>query len=181
VKKLALLLAGSIACAAIPTAPAFATDESPAGIATAMDAAVDARTDVADFLDGKDLKPGQFVWRDSRASGEPRLVISLGDQLAYLYRGDRLVAVSTVSTGKPGHQTPMGIFPVLGKKTMHYSRKYDDAPMPFMQRLDNYGIALHAGRNPGYPASHGCIRLPSDFAKKLYGVTEVGTEVMIAA
>jgi lipoprotein-anchoring transpeptidase ErfK/SrfK len=64
---------------------------------------------------------------------------------------------------------------------MYRSKKYDNAPMPFMQRIDNYGIALHAGHNPGYAASHGCVRLPTAFAKKLFGVTDVGTPVYIGA
>jgi hypothetical protein len=178
--KLALMLAGVAACVSM-TAPAQAADESPAGIAAAMDATTDARSDVADFLDGKDLKAGDYVWRDTGGSGPVKMVISLGDQMGYLYRGDDLVAVTTVSTGKDGHSTPVGVFPVLAKEKMHHSKKYDNAPMPWMQRLDNYGIALHAGHNPGYAASHGCIRLPAAFAKKLYGVTEVGTTVMIGA
>ena len=101
--------------------------------------------------------------------------------MAYLYRGEQLVAVSTVSSGTEKNPTPTGIFPILAKKTMHHSKKYDNAPMPFMQRLDQYGIALHAGKLPGYPASHGCIRLPAKFAAKLFGVTDVGSTVYIAA
>jgi lipoprotein-anchoring transpeptidase ErfK/SrfK len=108
-------------------------------------------------------------------------VVSLGDQLAFLYRGDELVAVSTISTGKDEKPTPTGIFSVLDKKPFYRSKKYDNAPMPWMQRIDDYGIALHGGFNPGYPASHGCIRLPVDFAKKLFTVTGVGTPVYIGA
>jgi len=107
--------------------------------------------------------------------------ISLGDQMAYLYRGDTLIAASTVSTGKDGHPTPPGIFSILDKKELAHSNKYDNAPMPYMQRIDQYGIALHAGFNPGRPASHGCVRLPKDFAKKLYSVTDLGTPVLIGA
>ena len=179
--KLALMLAGVAAAVSMTSAPAFAYDESPEAVATATDATTYARGDVADFLDGKDLKAGSYVWRDTGGDGPLKMVVSLGDQRGYLYRGDRLVAVTTVSTGKPGHTTPVGIFPVLAKETMHHSKKYDNAPMPFMQRIDNYGIALHAGHVPDYPASHGCIRLPAGFAKKLYGVTDVGTTVMIGA
>ena len=179
--KLALMLAGATLCASLNAAPAFAYDESPAAIETAIDATTDARSDVNDFLDGEHLKAGDFVWRDSGGSGPLKMVVSLADQRGYLYRGGDLVAVTTVSTGKDGHPTPLGIFPVLQKKEMHHSKKYDNAPMPFMQRLDNYGIALHAGHVPNYPASHGCIRLPAGFAKKLYGVTRVGTTVMIGA
>ena len=75
-----------------------------------------------------------------------------------------------------GMVTPLGFWSVLEKKRFHRSRKYDNAPMPFMQRLDEYGIALHGGNNPGYPASHGCVRLPMKFAENLYGLTRVGGE-----
>lgn len=108
-------------------------------------------------------------------------MVSIADQTAYLYRGDTLIAVSSVSTGREGHPTPVGVFPIKAKEVMHRSKKYDDAPMPFMQRIDDYGIALHAGQNPGYPASHGCVRLPAAFAKKLFSVTETGTEVAISS
>ena len=91
------------------------------------------------------------------------------------------MAVSSVSSGTAKTPTPTGIFEVLEKKTMHHSRKYDNAPMPFMQRIDRFGIALHAGHLPGRPASHGCVRLPKQFAQKLFGVTGVGTTVMIGA
>ena len=114
-------------------------------------------------------------------SGEERVVVSLGDQMAYLYRGETLVAASTISSGKPGKDTPAGIFSVLAKQPLGHSRKYENAPMPWMQRIDEYGIALHAGLNPGTPASHGCVRLPSAFARKLYSVTDVGTPVLIGA
>jgi lipoprotein-anchoring transpeptidase ErfK/SrfK len=70
---------------------------------------------------------------------------------------------------------------VLGKQRMHHSKKYDNAPMPWMQRIDQYGIAMHGGHNPGYPASHGCIRMPNAFAKKLFSVTDLGTPVIIGA
>jgi lipoprotein-anchoring transpeptidase ErfK/SrfK len=109
------------------------------------------------------------------------VVVSLTDQLAYLYRGDTLMAVATISTGVEGRDTPTGIFAVRGKTPMYHSKKYDNAPMPFAQFIDEYGIAMHAGFNPGYPASHGCIRLPAAFAKKLYTVTPVGTPVYIGA
>ena len=91
------------------------------------------------------------------------------------------MAVATISSGEPGRDTPTGIFTVLNKKTMHRSKKYDDAPMPFAQFIDTYGIALHAGHNPGHPASHGCVRLPAKFAAKLYQVTDLGTPVLIGA
>ncbi|MEQ7873250.1 L,D-transpeptidase family protein [Sphingomonas sp. ASV193] len=179
--KLALALAASALCALTAPTAAFASDESETAIAAASTAAVDARVDSMDLLGAKSLKPGAYVWHDNGSPEAPRVVISLGDQLAYVYRGDQLIAVSTISSGKPGKDSPAGEFNVLAKEEMHRSKKYDDAPMPWMQRIDNYGIALHAGFNPGYPASHGCIRLPAAFAKKLYGITDVGTTVLIGA
>jgi lipoprotein-anchoring transpeptidase ErfK/SrfK len=107
------------------------------------------------------------------------VVVSIPLQRAYVFDDGALVASSPVSTGKRGHETPAGTFRILQKKVRHRSSKYDNAPMPYMQRLTNYGIALHAGRLPGYPASHGCIRLPWGFAKKLYGLTDHGTKVTI--
>ena len=108
-----------------------------------------------------------------------RVVVSLAEQKAYVFQGGELIATSPVSTGKRGHETPVGTFRILQKKVHHRSSKYDNAPMPYMQRLTSYGIALHAGRLPGYPASHGCIRLPSGFARKLYGMTDHGTPVTV--
>ena len=126
------------------------------------------------------LAPGSYVWAAKLpAEGKPRVVIDLVTQMAYAFRGDQLVGASTISSGKTGKQTPLGFWPILEKKKFHRSRKYNNAPMPFMQRLDNYGIALHGGLNPGYPASNGCVRLPMKFAEKLYALTRVGTEVVI--
>jgi len=98
-----------------------------------------------------------------------------------VYRNGVPIAVSTVSTGREGRETPTGEFTILQKEVVHRSRTYDDAPMPYMQRLTWKGVAMHAGRLPGYRASHGCIRLPRGFAKLLYGITEIGTPVTIQA
>jgi len=127
------------------------------------------------------LKPGDFVWRENASAivGAPRLLVSIADQRAYLYRGETIVAVTTVSTGRKGHATPTGTFKITEKRAVHFSSKYDNAPMPHMQRLTNDGIALHAGYIPGRPASHGCVRLPAKFAKALFKVTSVGTPVTI--
>jgi predicted dithiol-disulfide oxidoreductase (DUF899 family) len=178
----ALALAGSCVLAtAVASTPAFALETYEAKM-EASDAASQARADVLDVFGPKVLKPGQYVWRDvPEAAGPQRVVVSLSDQLAYVYRGDTLVAVSTISSGQPGRDTPTGIFSVLDKRPMYRSKKYDNAPMPWMQRIDDYGIALHAGYNPGAPASHGCVRLPAAFAKKLYSVTDIGTSVYIGA
>lgn len=181
-KKLALALAASATFALGLPAAAATTIETPEAKMEAASAADIARADMIAVFGDRMPKPNQYLWReDAPTAGEPRVIISLFDQLAYLYRGDELVAVSTISSGKAGKDTPTGIFPIQEKKVFHRSRKYDDAPMPFMQRLDQYGIALHAGHNPGEPASHGCVRLPKQFAERLYKVTEVGTPVLIGA
>jgi lipoprotein-anchoring transpeptidase ErfK/SrfK len=126
------------------------------------------------------LKPGEYKWvAEIPDSGDAKVVIDTLTQRFYVYRGDRLVGISTISSGKKGKETPLGFWKVFLKKKLGYSRKYDNAPMPYMQMYDHAGIAFHAGPNPGYPASHGCVRLPKAFAQKLYGLTKVGTEVII--
>jgi lipoprotein-anchoring transpeptidase ErfK/SrfK len=108
-----------------------------------------------------------------------RILVSIPQQKAWVFAGAALVATSPVSTGKPGHETPTGIFHILQKAVHHRSNRYSNAPMPFMQRLTQSGVALHAGHLPGYPASHGCIRLPWGFAKRLYGLTGGGSRVTV--
>jgi hypothetical protein len=126
------------------------------------------------------LAPGEYVWLDEvPKEGDPKVIIDLLTQTAYAYRGDVLVGAASISSAKEGKSTPLGFWKVLQKKKFHRSRKYNNAPMPFMQRIDEFGIALHGGDNPGYPASHGCVRMPMKFAEKLYGLTKVGTEVII--
>ena len=181
-KPLALALAASGMLALAAPVAANTWLETPEARTAATEAADAARADMLAKFGKDSLKPGQYLW-DTRAasSGTPRVIVSLEDQMAYLYRGNELVAVSTISSGKPGNDTPMGIFPIKEKKVMHRSRKYDNAPMPHMQRLDDYGIALHAGYLPGRPASHGCVRLPAEFAAKLFRETRIGTTVLIGA
>ena len=126
------------------------------------------------------LRPGQFLWAaDIPKDGETKVVIDTLTQLFYVYRADHLVGVATISSGKKGRETPLGFWAVMNKQVKGYSRKYDNAPMPFMQMYDSKGIAFHAGPNPGYPASHGCVRLPLKFAERLYGLTQMGTKVVI--
>ena len=126
------------------------------------------------------LGPGQYIWAtNGPSSGPVLLTIDLTAQRAIVYRDGVPIAASAISTGSLGRETPSGTFTILEKKVMHRSTTYDDAPMPFMQRLTSKGIAIHAGDLPGYPASHGCIRLPNAFAKQLYAITELGTPVMI--
>ena len=126
-----------------------------------------------------ELSPNQFVWKDN-GSGEPvSIVISLMEQRAFVYRGSTMIAATTISSGKDGKDTPLGTYPILQKNAVHKSSLYNDASMPFMQRLTWDGIAIHAGRNPGFPDSHGCIRVPLGFAKQLFGVTTLGTTVTV--
>ena len=139
-----------------------------------------AHKDMLAAFGRKGLKPGEYLWAESEPKeGEPRIVVDLLTQTAYAYRGEALVGASSISSAKRGMVTPLGFWSVLEKKRFYRSRKYDNAPMPFMQRIDKYGIALHGGANPGYPASHGCIRLPMKFAEKLYGLTKIGAKVVI--
>lgn len=126
------------------------------------------------------LKPGQFVWNDAVASaGVVTIVVSIALQRAFVYRGGTLIGVSAVSTGAPGHDTPTGAFTILQKQARHASNLYNAAPMPFMQRLTWDGVAIHGGRDPGYPDSHGCVRVPIAFARKLFGMTRIGARVTV--
>ena len=127
------------------------------------------------------LQPGEYLWMPERGgAGQLVIVVSLPTQRAHVYRNGVRIGVSTVSTGTASHPTPTGTFEILQKKRMNHSNLYNNAPMPFMQRLTWDGIALHAGKIPGYPASHGCVRLPLAFAERLYAETERGMLVVIA-
>lgn len=125
------------------------------------------------------LAPGRYLWTENVADGPVSVLISIPDQRAYVFKGETLIAASAVSTGKEGNDTPVGTYAILQKKERHFSNLYDSAPMPYMQRLTWDGVAMHAGSNPGFPASHGCIRLPSAFAKKLYAITALGATVEV--
>lgn len=127
------------------------------------------------------IKTGDYIWHPEVSPAGPVLIlVSLPDQVLYVYRNGVRIGRSTVSTGTKGHRTPTGVFTILQKKVDHESNIYKGAKMPHMQRLTWGGIAMHAGQLPGYPASHGCVRLPEDFAEKLYSVTTMGTTVIIA-
>lgn len=124
------------------------------------------------------MRAGDHIWRDT-GEGEVSIIVSIPMQMAFVYRDGRLIGASTVSTGRPGKDTPTGSFRVLEKAVFHRSNIYSNAPMPYMQRLTWTGIALHAGHLPGYPASHGCIRLPNAFAKQLFAITAKGAVVEV--
>lgn len=126
------------------------------------------------------LQPGQFEWTPEKAPKGPLLiVVSIDDQMAYVYRNGTEIGRSTVSTGRPGKETPTGVFSILQKNKDHESNIYKGAKMPNMQRLTWTGIAIHAGDLPGYPASAGCIRLPLKFSELLFNETDLGGTVAI--
>ena len=178
----ALALSGSCVLAtSVASTPARALETFEAQM-QATDAASQARIDMADAFGSKELRPGQYVWREvPEAAGPQRVVISLSDQMAYLYRGDTLIAATTISSGRDSKPTPTGVFSILNKTPMYRSKKYDNAAMPYAQFFEPHGIALHAGYVGDEPNSHGCVHLPTAFAKKLYSVTGVGTPVYIGA
>ena len=162
--RTALVTAAALLLAFAPVRPAYAQ-------LTPIEAAA---------ADPSSLRPGEFVWQPERAAAGPvEIVVSLPLQRAYIYRGDTLIGVTTVSTGRKGHETPTGSFEILQKRKRHFSNLYNNAPMPFMQRLTWDGIALHAGEIPDRPASHGCVRLPLAFASHLFGATQLGATVHI--
>ncbi|EJL23389.1 hypothetical protein PMI01_04848 [Caulobacter sp. AP07] len=127
------------------------------------------------------LKPGQWVWAPQIAPKGPLLVyVDLSRQLATVYRNGVRIAVSTISSGRAGYETPTGVFTILQKDADHKSNKYNSAPMPYQQRLTWDGVALHAGGLPGYPESHGCVHLPMGFSQALFKITTLGATVVVA-
>ncbi|MEM1058528.1 MAG: L,D-transpeptidase family protein [Verrucomicrobiota bacterium] len=126
------------------------------------------------------LQPGEFEWHpNAQQEGALNIVVSLSQQEAFVYRGGVMIGRTTVSTGRKGHRTPTGVFHLLSKERMHHSNLYDNAPMPYAGRLTMGGVFLHAGVVPGYESSHGCVHLPYDFAKNLFGVIARGVPVVI--
>jgi hypothetical protein len=133
------------------------------------------------FVSKEKLQPGAYRWTPERSpTGPVVLIVSLPEQLVHVYRNGIEIGVSTCSTGRPGHRTPTGVFTILEKQRKHVSSIYKGAQMPNMERLTWGGIALHAGNLPGYPASHGCVRLPLAFSALLFEVTHLGVVVIIA-
>ena len=126
------------------------------------------------------LKPGEFVWHANVAPAGPiAVIVSLDAQRAFVYRNGIEIGYSTISSGKGGHDTPTGIFTILQKDKDHHSSKYNNAAMPYTQRLTWDGVALHAGGLPGYPSSHGCVHLPSVFAEELFNISPMGMTVVV--
>jgi L,D-transpeptidase catalytic domain len=127
------------------------------------------------------LQPGEWVWAPRIAPVGPILIyVNLADQRATVYRNGVRIGVATVSSGRTGHETPTGVFTILQKDAHHHSSKYNNAPMFYMERLTWDGVALHAGGLPGYPESHGCVHLPLEFARLLYGATDLSVTVVVA-
>lgn len=172
------MLAGAISVSAA-SARAMAQEE-------AAEPAADTATDpsiqqLPETMPLDALRPGDYIWQpELQPTGPVSIIISLPEQLVHVYRNGVRIAVSTCSTGKAGYETPTGTFVVLQKHKDHYSNLYDNAPMPNMQRLTWGGVALHAGNLPGYPASHGCVRLPREFSEKLFDVTHMGTPIIVS-
>src|SRR5215831_2860611 len=106
-------------------------------------------------------------------------IVALKEQKITVYTANGAILRASVSSGRPGYETPAGIYSVLQKEAEHYSNLYDDASMPFMQRMTWSGIALHAGVVSGHPASHGCVRMPYVFAEQLFGLTKIGMRVVV--
>jgi hypothetical protein len=153
----------------------------PAGLAIASLAAVITAGDQAGAADGRNERAVAF---ESRITGEPAgpmmAIVSLRNQRITVYDAKGWIMRAPVSSGQRGRETPAGIFSVIEKQAEHYSNLYDDAYMPHMQRITWSGIALHGGPLPGYAASHGCVRMPYDFARRLFGVTKLGMRVIVA-
>jgi lipoprotein-anchoring transpeptidase ErfK/SrfK len=124
-------------------------------------------------------KKSAIATKETKPQGPLIISISIAQQRLRIYDANGLFAESPVSTGMPGHSTPMGVFSVIQKQKFHQSNIYSGAPMPFMQRITWSGIALHAGVLPGHPASHGCIRMPMAFAVKMFGWTRMGARVVV--
>src|SRR5262245_19810092 len=134
------------------------------------------------FASASQAQPSSSAAADalSRASDRPIMaIVALSEQQITVYSPNGRIVRARVSSGRPGYETPAGIYSVLQKRAEHYSNLYDDASMPFMQRITWSGIALHAGVVPGYPASHGCVRMPYTFAEQLFGLTNIGMRVVV--
>ncbi|CAN5577083.1 hypothetical protein BH09VER1_BH09VER1_31880 [soil metagenome] len=130
---------------------------------------------------GTRLKPGEYSWEPAKSpTGAVGIIVDLTNQTLHVYRDGRLIGRSAVSTGTKSHPTAPGTYTILTKNETYHSEKYDEASMPFMERLTWDGMAIHGGNNPGKPSSHGCIHVPLNFAKKLYDITQTGETVLIS-
>lgn len=178
-KSITTALAAIATLAFAAPALAQAGEEPAVAVETPIDPAAVRRAAMSEAFGKESLRNGEFLWKDGTTAVD-RLFLSLNEQMIYAYASEELVGVSTVSTGRHGHETRPGSFSILAKHRYYYSKKYDNAPMPYMQLITTYGVALHAGPMPGYPASHGCIRLPTQFAANLFVTTRIGIPVRVA-
>src|SRR5437588_4739611 len=150
-----------------------------ARLALAALAALIAAGDHADAIERRGERAVESI--EQRTAGEPIMaIVSLQSQRITVYDANGWILRAPVSSGQRGRETPAGIFSVIQKEAEHYSNLYDDAFMPHMQRITWSGIALHGGPLPGYPASHGCVRMPLGFAERLFDLTKIGTRVIVA-
>ena len=133
--------------------------------------------------EGRSQKAQKEIEAQGKQAAKPHgplvIAISINKQNMKIYDANGFFAETPISTGMRGHPTPMGVFSVIAKEKLHHSNIYSGAPMPYMQRITWSGIAIHAGVLPGYPASHGCIRMPMAFAVKMYGWTRMGARVVV--
>jgi len=177
--SLALILTGILGSTAWANSPS--ADTKHAGMM--LHPTYSSRSSDSDSeVDDSSIDNTKAVWlvsADDPKLGVNRITISLADQRLYAYHNQQLVAWSAVSSGRPGHETPTGTFTISEKDIDHHSNLYDDAPMPYFMRLTDEGVGMHAGLLPGYPASHGCVRLPSGMARELFEHVESGTSVEI--
>jgi hypothetical protein len=178
-RKSTLLAAGARRVIVAGLAAALCAPIAHAPTARAQGAKASSAAEFARMAD--QLKPGQWVWAAQIAPKGPLLVyVDLSRQLATVYRNGVRIAVSTVSSGREGYETPTGVFTILQKDADHKSNKYNSAPMPYQQRLTWDGVALHAGGLPGYPESHGCVHMPMGFSQALFKITTLGATVVVA-
>ncbi|MFC7338953.1 L,D-transpeptidase family protein [Haloferula chungangensis] len=132
------------------------------------------------LAEDRQRNPDSYTWNPELSKEGPVLVtVSLQKQVAAVYRNGVRIGSCEVSSGKPGHETPTGVFHILNKDANHHSKTYGNAPMPYSERLTWDGVALHAGGLPGFPSSHGCIHIPYEFSKQLFGITHTGTTVLV--
>ncbi len=128
---------------------------------------------------GQTEKTAKMERESAKPQGPLIIAISINQQKLKIYDANGFFAEAPVSTGMHGHPTPMGVFSVIQKQKLHHSNIYSNAPMPYMQRITWSGVAIHAGVLPGYPASHGCIRMPMAFAIKMWNWTRMGARVVV--
>src|ERR1700691_5695315 len=166
-----------MACAFFPAPPASA--EVRTGIRVASRPVAEVRTGIR-VTNRPAAAPAAKLPFGNIPKGPMQIFISINQQKLHLYSNGEKVAETLVATGVPQHPTPLGAFSIVQKQLLHHSNIYSGAPMPYMERITWSGVALHEGVNLGHPASHGCIRMPHDFATRLWVLTRLGARVIIA-